>query len=150
MDKLRSREKVSKWLMRVNQSSRQLRLVFFGVTAVSTTITATRGTFLEPYTGHIIGAFGIGTAAFTYLYDRLGVLNVQNRWSNDRTDNFVGPNTAINHLVQARALEALVEEIQKEFRDPGNGDASRITEATENAIREYRDGVAMGRFDRGA
>jgi len=140
------REEVSKWIMRTKNAGVILRIPLLGVTAVSTLVTALRGTMLEKYTLPILSVFGIGAVVFIWAYDRFQVMNIQNRWNADRADNYYGPTGAIDQLASAERDAVLAQSIKNDW------DMERTREemkkAVERAVSEYRNGVDMKRFDR--
>lgn len=142
---LKLREESGKWLMRVQQAGRVLRLPLFFITAVSTMVTALKGTFLSDYTLLIVGVFCAGSAVFVWAYDRFKVMNVQNRWNADRSDNYVGPTTAVNQMVNARQLAVLAEGLNSDKNQEQV--VSNMREATLEELRRYRNGFDLGDID---
>lgn len=139
------RNHLSKWLMRTQQAGRVLRLPLYFITALSTTITALKGTVLENHTLMIAAIFGVAAMIFIWAYDRFQVLNIQNRWNSDRSDNFVGPNTAVNQMVNARQLVVLASGIKDGKSKPEIEDEMR--EATLESLKRYRNGFDMDVID---
>lgn len=136
------REFVARWMMRVRQASAQLKIAFFGLTALSTTVTALKGTPYSQYSTHLAAIFLVGTVVFTWAYDVFHVMNIQNRWGADRSSNFLSPESAINHVVRSRQLAVLGAALSD-----GSDDAEDLAEVLENvtfdALDSYGDGIDM-------
>jgi len=142
--KLSARDELSKWLMRTIQAGRVLRIPLLGVTAFSTTITALRGTSLEQYTSFILAAFMVGILGFIWAYDYFKVLNYQNRWSADRSNNYVGPEMAIDKVISARQFAVMSEGIKE---DKSMEEIEKELErVTEESLRKYRDGIDLSSY----
>lgn len=144
---VRAREEVSKWLMRTQNAGTILRIPLLGVTAVSTLVTALRGTTLEKYTFYIVGVFGVGATVFIWAYDRFQVMNIQNRWNADRADNYIGPTTAINQIVNARQFSVLSQSISEDWSDDKT--RKELEKVTRKALSQYRNGIDLGDIDEG-
>lgn len=139
------REEFSKWLMRTQNAGRVLRMPLLGVTAVSTLVTALKDTALSSYTLPIVAVAGLSAVVFIWAYDKFQVLNIQNRWNADRSDNYIGPTTAINQIVNARQLSVLSRSISEDWSDEKTRkEMNRITEKT---LSEFRNGIDLGDFD---
>lgn len=147
MNLLRLREEVSKWIMRSQNAGTVLRIPLLGVTAISTLVTALRGTALQAYTFHIVGVFGAGAVFFIWAYDRFQVMNIQNRWNADRADNYVGPTTAMNQLINAEQFAVLSESIRKDWSREKTSE--EMEKATREAVQRYRNGIDVGDLDGG-
>lgn len=142
------RDEVSRWIMRTKNAGVILRIPLLGVTAVSTLVTALKGTVLQNYTIYIVGFSGIGAMLFIWAYDRFQVMNMQNRWNADRADNYYGPTGAINQLAAAEREAVLAQSIKNDWDMEKTREEMR--KAAEKVIAEYRNGVDMERFDKNA
>lgn len=142
---VKAREEFSKWIMRSLQAGRVLRMPLLGVTAVSTLVTALRGTMFQNYTLHIVSAFGILAVGFIWAYDRFKVLNIQQKWDQDRSSNFVGPNMAINNMISARQFSVLSKAMQEDWDEEKRRE--ELERVTEEAIQEFRNGIDLSRLD---
>jgi len=140
------REEISKWIMRTKNAGVIMRIPLLGVTAVSTMITALRGTFLERYTLAIVVGFGVAALVFVWAYDRFQVMNMQNRWNADRADNYYGPTGAIDQLAAAEREAVLAQSIKNDWDMEKTRE--EMKKAAERAISEYRNGVDMERFQK--
>lgn len=140
------REEISKWIMRTKNAGTILRIPLLGVTAVSTLVTALRGTGLENYTMGIVGFFGVSAVLFIWAYDRYKVMNLQNRWNADRADNYAGPTMAMNQMVNAVQLGVLSESIKNDWSHERTQE--EMMEATRNAVADYRNGINMEEFEK--
>lgn len=132
--------------MRTRNAGTILRIPLLGVTAISTLITALKGTSFENYTFYIIIISFILTTLFIWAYDRFKVLNIQNRWDADRSDNYVGANTAINQMINARQLSILAKSINQNW--DGKKTMEELDKITEETVKEFRNGLDMERFDK--
>lgn len=130
---------LSRWIMRSQEGGKVLRMGLLGVTAVSTLVTALKGTYLQQYTLHFIGVIAAVSFVFLYVYDQSGVLNQQNVERMDRADNFAGPGMAMGALIRGRQLSALFEALDEDV-SPAEA-RERVHEATLEACREYRNGI---------
>lgn len=139
------REEFSKWLMRTQNAGRVLRMPLLGVTAVSTLVTALKDTALSSYTLPIVGVAGVSAIVFIWAYDEFQVLNIQNRWNADRSDNYIGPTTAINQIVNARQLSVLSRSISEDWSEEKT--VSEMEKATEETLSEFRNGIDLGELD---
>lgn len=142
------RDEVSRWIMRTKNAGVILRIPLLGVTAVSTLVTALKGTVLQNYTIYIVGFSCIGAMLFIWAYDRFQVMNMQNRWNADRADNYYGPTGAINQLAAAEREAVLAQSIKNDWDMEKTREEMR--KAAEKVIAEYRNGVDMERFDKNA
>ena len=142
---LKAREEVSKWIMRTKNAGVILRMPLLGVTAVSTLITALKGTQLQAYTSFIVGIFGVGAILFIWAYDRFQVMNIQNRWNADRADNYAGPTMAMNQMVNAVQLGVLSESIKEGWSQEKT--QRKMKEETRKTVAEYRNGINMEDFE---
>jgi len=145
MDLVDLREFISKWLMRSQNAGTVLRIPLLGVTAVSTFVTALRGTFLESYTLIMVGLAGLAGVAFIWAYDRFQVMNLQSKWDADRSDNYFGPSGAMQQIAAAERQAVLAQSIQEGWSMEKT--RSEMRKAVEQAISENRDGIDMRRFD---
>lgn len=135
------RDELARWIMRSKEAGSVLQMLFWGITAVSTMITALRGTAYDGYAPAAVTVLALGSLAFMWAYDRFEVLNLQQRERMDRGDNFAGPGMAIGALIHARQYAALAEAIS---HGEGHEQAhQRIERSTLDALREYRDGIAL-------
>jgi len=142
---LRLREEVSKWIMRTKNAGVILRIPLLGVTAVSTLVTALRGTWLQDYTIAIVSVFGISALLFIWAYDRFQVMNIQNRWNADRADNYVGPTTAMNQLINARQFGVLSQALTNEWNEEKTQE--ELEKVTRETVAEFRNGIDLGDLD---
>lgn len=132
---------ISRWIMRGKEAGTVMQIPLWGLTAVSTMVTAIRGTPYEQYTFHAIAFLVIGIIIFAWFYDRRGILRDQQRERMDRSDNFAGPGIAINALIHAQQYAALAAAINNDddFLDA----EQRLNDATRRALTEFRDGVDL-------
>lgn len=142
---LKLREEISKWIMRTQNAGTVLRIPLLGVTAVSTLITALRGTYLDSYTMYIVAAFSVLAFIFIWAYDRFQVMNIQNRWNADRSDNYIGPTTAMNQLINARQLSVLSQSINEGWSDDRT--TEELEKVTRETVADFRDGIDIGDID---
>lgn len=130
---------ISRWLMRSMEAGRVLQIPLLGVTAVSTLTTALKGTFLQPYTIHIIAGFGLCALGFIYQYDNSGVLNKQNREKMDRSDNFAGPGMAMGMTLQGRQRAVMAAAAGEEWSLEET--LETMDDVTVQHLQQYRDGI---------
>lgn len=142
---LKARDETSRWLMRTLQAGRVLRMPLLGVTAVSTLVTALKGTSLEQYTIPIIGTSGFMAFLFIWAYDKFQVLNLQQKHDADRSSNYVGPSMAISSIIRAKQFSVLSEGLEKGW-DQEKID-KKMVEVTEDEIEKYRNGIDMKNFE---
>lgn len=139
------RDQISKWIMRTKNAGVILRMPLLGVTAVSTLVTALKGTALDNYTIGIIAVFSLAAVVFIWAYDRFQVMNMQNRWNADRSSNFTSPTTAINQVINARQLSVLAQGINEGWTQ------DKIFEEMHNetvkGIKKYRNGIDMSDYE---
>jgi len=139
------REEVSKWIMRTQNAGTILRIPLLGVTAVSTLVTALRGTAFQNYTMYIVAVFGVLALVFIWAYDRFQVMNIQNRWNADRADNYVGPTTAMNQLINARQFGVLSQALTNEWSEEKT--QKELEKVTRETVAEFRNGIDLGDLD---
>lgn len=139
------REEFSKWLMRTKQAGQVLRLPLFFITAVSTMVTALKGTFLDGYTFQIGGVFVAGSAFFIWAYDRFQVMNMQNRWNTDRTDNYVAAPFLMGNMTQARMFATLSKSINEDWSPEQT--EQELERVVEDCFREFRNGVNPSEYE---
>lgn len=138
------RDEISKWLMRTQNAGRLLNIPLRATTASSVLTLALQETILAEYTVYVMVFFALGIGVFIWAYDRFQVMNMQSRHDADRSDNFTGPTTAINQLIntrqQAVQSKAIAEnwEIEKTEKE--------LRRVTEEALQDYRNGINMGDF----
>lgn len=142
---LKAREEVSRWLMRTLQAGRILRMPLLGVTAVSTLVTALKGTAFENYTMYIISVSGIMAVTFIWAYDKFQVLNIQQKHDADRSSNFVGPSMAMTSMIRARQFSVMSKAIAEDWEQEKID--QKMREVTEDEIKKYRDGINMEDFN---
>lgn len=115
-----------------------------GVTAVSTMITALKGTAFENYTMYIIAFSGLGAIGFIWAYDRFKVLNLQQKHDADRSSNFVGPSMAMSNIIQGRQMSVMSKAIAEGWdRERIEKEMDRVTK---EELSKYRDGIDMSEF----
>lgn len=141
------REYVSRWIMRTKNAGRVLRIPLLGVTAVSTMVTALKGTSFENYTAGIVAVSAVAGFAFIWAYDRFQVMNIESRWNADRSDNYYGPTGAINQLVSAERQAVLAHAIKNDWEMDKT--RKEMINATERAVSKFRDGIDMNKFEEG-
>jgi len=141
------RNYVAKWLMRVNQSSRQLKIVFWGITALSTTVTATKGTFLADYTGALIAVFPLMVFLWAWFFDWSGLMLKEQQSTTYRKQNFLNPGGMIQPLIRAEQFHELAKIIDSDKEIQDEEIEKRMLEATEKALANYKDGIDLERFD---
>lgn len=130
---------LSRWIMRAQEGGKVIQGVLLGVTAVSTLVTALKGTWLEPYTIFGVAAIVLGSLAFMLVYDTSGVLNQQNVERMDRSDNFAGPGMAMSSMIRARQMAAFFEALRED--DDPEAAQKRVMEETHASLRDYRHGI---------
>ena len=139
------REEISKWLMRTQNAGRLLNIPLRATTASSVLTLALQETFLAQYTLIVLISFSIGIMFFIWAYDRFQVMNIQNRWNADRADNYVGPTTAMNQLINARQFGVLSQSLNNGWSEEKT--QKRLESVTRETVREFRDGIDIGDLD---
>ena len=142
---IKLREEVSKWIMRTQNAGTVMRIPLLGVTAVSTLVTALRGTAFQNYTMYIVGVFGVLAMIFVWAYDRFQVMNIQNRWNADRADNYVGPTTVMNQLINARQFGVLSQSLNNNWSEEKTQE--ELEKVTRETVAEFRNGIDLGDLD---
>jgi hypothetical protein len=118
-----------------------------GITAVSTLVTALKGTFLQQYTFAIVGAFGLGAVSFIWAYDKFQVLNLQHKHNDDRAGNYVGANQTVDKLIQGRQLAVVAQALSQ---DMSYDEVQELMDqATYQASAELRNGIDTEKIERG-
>lgn len=98
---------VARWVMRAEAAGNLLRLVFFGLTGLSTALITLKqyghDTYAWPFTITLV----VGTILFMYVYAEQGVFNQKNRDRADVGDNYSGPTMLMDAKLEARQLAYL-------------------------------------------
>jgi len=140
-----AREEISKWLMRTQNAGRLLNIPLRATTASSVLTLALQETFLAQYTVLVLVTFTAGMIFFIWAYDRFQVMNIQNRWNADRSDNYIGPTTAMNQLINARQFGVLSQSLNNNWsQEKTDEELERVTRET---ISQFRNGMDLGDLD---
>lgn len=135
----RIRKEISKWLMRTENAGRLLSIPLRLTTASGVLTLALEKTSLSQYTFVIVPSFVLAMIAFIWGYDVFRVLNIQNQYDADRSDNYAGPTTAINQMVNAVQFAVLAEGLQEDWSSDKIHD--EMKQQTREELSRYRDGI---------
>lgn len=117
-------------------------MLFWAVTAGSTAGTFLQSTQFAPYIPAFFAVGGLGTLLFTWAYDRFQVMNKQQKWNADRSNNFMGPAHAMNHKLDAVKFAVLSQSIKEDWdMEKTKQEMERVTD---EKIKEYRNGIDLG------
>jgi hypothetical protein len=133
--------------MRAEAAGNILRIVFFGLTGLSTALFTLRaygyGEYARYFTALLVG----GTVVFMYLYAERGVYNQKNRDTADVGDNYSGPTMLMDARIEARQLAYLGYAIQN-----GGKSLAELEEemqaVTEQEWADLREGIDVGEIER--
>lgn len=139
---------VARWFMRAEAAGNILRIIFFGLTGLSTALFTLQSYGYDQYARHFTAALVGGTIVFMYLYAERGVFNQKNRDKADAGDNYSGPTMLLDARIGARQLAYLGYALQ-------NGDGKDLDELeremraiTEEEWAELRQGVDVETIER--
>lgn len=128
----------ARWLARIDGVKGQVQMFSLAVTAFSTFSLVLQNAGY----GHVVPWLGIGAVivgiVYTYLYTEGGVWNQVQRDRQDLSNNFAGPNSAIQAELNARTYAAakLGRPLEQEERE-----AARVER--EATFMEHRDGLEI-------
>lgn len=118
---------VARWFMRAEAAGNILRIVFFGLTGLSTALFTLQSYGYGEYARHFTAALVGGTIVFMYFYAERGVFNQKNRDKADAGDNYSGPTMLLDARIEARQLAYLgyalqnggesLAELEREMQD---------------------------------
>ena len=129
----------ARWLARVDGVSGQLRLAMLGLTGASTASLTLQSYGYGNLAVPLLSVLGFLCLAFAYLYTEGGVWNQMNRDRQDMSNNYAGPNSRIQSVLNARAFAAAQkgEELTESEREA-------VDRETLKAFGQYRDGMDLG------
>lgn len=131
---------IGRWLMRFEAASGILRIVFLGITAISTLSTYLAVAGLDRFTPYVVVLGFIGTVAFAWGYAEMGVLNRKNRERADYGDNYSGPTMYFDRQIDAVQRAYLAHALRN-----GETDLETMMEDMQELTKEewlkYRDGM---------
>jgi len=128
----------ARWAARFGGAQPYIQMFSLAVTAFSTFAIMLQGFGL----GNLVAPLGVVAAAtlaaFAYLYAEGGVWNQVQRDRQDYSNNFAGPNSAIQAELNARAFAAarMGRELNPEERE-----AARVERQA--TFQEHRDGIEI-------
>lgn len=128
----------ARWLARVDGVSGQLRLAMLGLTGISTATISLRQYGHGELAWPLIISIGVLGLAFTYLYTEGGVWNQMARDRQDMSNNFIGPNSAIQAEANMRAW--LAAERGRELTEE---ERKAIKAERQALFEDLRDGIEI-------
>lgn len=127
---------VGRWLLRFEAGGQIIRLVFLGVTAASTGVTALYQAGLSSFVAPLLLAGAAGVVGFAFGYVELGLYARKNRENADRGQNFAKPAQKIDDEMLAKALVAGMKE-----RELSEDERAVIEGELDRAYRQNRSGI---------
>lgn len=130
------RDYASLWLARVDEASNEVNTFWFAVIGISTSASALKSYGQDELVLPGIAAFIVLGIVYVWGYDKFRFMREKSQQKSIRKQNYVRPQTVINHRIRAAQLEAAVEAIN-------GGDDVDIDALTTEYLREYFKGVPL-------